>query len=270
MAEAEQIYNRKMIAVCSAKGGIGRTLISVNLAIALNKKNLNVNLLDADFQFGDVSLVMDLQPSYTMKDVCEEFDRVEQGSIDHYITPHSSGVGVLPSPERPEYAELVTNEILLKVSDLLRKQSDYLVVDTGIGIQEQSLDMMEQADQILLVTNLEMTALKSTRLMLETLGKLGLRDKVILVVNRYDMDSLIKAEDIPNMLEQENVIYIPNDFKIASQSLNLGIPFVTSKTKSDLSKAFFKIAENLLSNHKVSSGIDKKKSVVSKLFSSKK
>ncbi|MFD1037353.1 CpaE family protein [Virgibacillus byunsanensis] len=270
MAEIkQQVDNGKTIAVCGAKGGIGRTLISVNLAIALSKKNLNVNLLDADFQFGDVSVAMDLQPSFTMKDVVGELKSIDESSINNYLTAHSSGVSVLPSPERPEFAELVTTDALLQVVDMLRKQSDYLVVDTGMGIQEQTLDVLEQADQILVVTNLEMTALKSTRLMLETLEKLGIREKVILVVNRYDMDSLIKAEDVPDMLGSKDTIFIPNDFKSASQSLNLGIPLVISRSKSNLSKAFFRIAEKLISNHGVSNEVRKSKKR-SKLFSRKK
>lgn len=270
MAEVEHpADNGKVIAVCSAKGGIGRTLISVNLAIALNKNNLNVNLLDADFQFGDVSVAMDLQPTFTIKDVVDEINSIDGSTISNYLTNHSSGVSVLTSPERPEFAELITTDALLKVVDMLRKKSDYLIVDTGIGIQEQTLDIMEQADQIMVVTNLEMTALKSTRLMLETLDKLGVRDKVVLVINRYDMDSLIKAEEVPDMLGHKKTIYIPNDFKTASQSLNLGIPFTMSRGKSNLSKAFFKLAENLISNQDSSNEVNKSKKK-SKLFSRKK
>ncbi|GGM30591.1 hypothetical protein GCM10011351_15930 [Paraliobacillus quinghaiensis] len=251
MVDAEKKLKQKMIAVCSAKGGVGRTLLSVNLAIALNKKNLNVSLLDSNFQFGDVSLVMDLQPSFTIKDVIEELARIDKDSIENYVTSHASGVKVLPAPDKPEYAELITDEASLKVVDLIRQQSDYLVVDTGVGIVDQSLDIIDQADQILIVTNLEMTALKSTRLMLETLEKLGLSDKVVLVVNRYDMESLIKAEDVPDMIGHKKVIYLPNNFKIASQSLNLGVPLVSGQPKSNLSKAIFKMAETLLSDQDV-------------------
>lgn len=261
----------KMVAVCSAKGGVGRTLISVNLAIALNKKNLNISLLDGDFQFGDVSLAMDLQPTFTIKEIIEELGTVESNSINGYLTVHQSGVKVLPSPEKPEYAELVTSDVLLKVVELLRKQSDYLVVDTGIGIQDQTVDVLEQSDTILIVTNLEMTALKSTQLMLETLDKLGLRDKVTLVVNRYDMESLIKAEDVPEMIGHKQVIYLPNNFKIASQSLNLGIPLVVGQSKSNLSKAIFKTAETIISNqqHTIEGSKKKKGSVLGKMFNKK-
>ncbi|RKQ33256.1 AAA family ATPase [Oceanobacillus halophilus] len=258
MAEKEK---GKIIVVCGAKGGIGKTLTSVNLALALNKKNINVNILDADFQFGDVSLALDIQPAFTMRDIMGELSNIDQASMDTYLTEHSSGVHVLPSPERPEYAELITRDALLEVVEMLRNESDFLVVDTGGGIQERTVDLIEQADQILVVTTLEMTSLKSTKLMLETLEKLGLREKIRLVVNRYDMESLIAAEDVPEMLGYENIYYIPNNFQVASQSMNIGIPFVISRSRSNLSKAFFMIAESVLTNKPVSVDVKKKRTI---------
>lgn len=108
--------------------------------------------------------------------------------------------------------------------------------------------------------------------MLETLEKLGLREKVKLVVNRFDMDSLIEAQDVPEMMGHKEAIFLPNDFKISSQSLNLGIPLVISQAKSSLSKAFFKTAENIISNHVALSSTKNKKNSLfnTKLFSKNK
>ncbi|MRH44319.1 AAA family ATPase [Aquibacillus halophilus] len=269
MSETENTNHLgKVIAVCSAKGGIGRTLISVNLAVALNKKNLNICIVDGDLQFGDISLAMDLQPSFTIKDVVDEIDQLDAGGVGSYLTDHSSGVKVLSAPDRPEYAELVTGNVLAKTVRILQQQFDYVIVDNGIGIQDQTVDLIEHSDQILMVTNLEMTALKNTKLMLETLGQLGIRDKVRLVINRYNMESLIEADEVPKMLGENKGIYIPNNFKLASQSLNLGIPFVISQSKSDLSKAIFKMAEGLTSKDSTFQAT-KKKSILPNIFSSK-
>ncbi|WP_407269470.1 CpaE family protein [Radiobacillus sp. PE A8.2] len=238
----------KVIAVCSAKGGVGRTLISVNLSVALTKKNLNVCLLDGDFQFGDISLAMDLQPTFTIKDVVEEIEGMDDYSLNNFLSTHSSGVNVLAAPDRPEFAELITNEALVRVIEMLRNQFDFVIIDTGTEINGHAVDIIEQADQILAITTLEMTSLKNTRLLLETYEKLGIREKVQLVINRFDMESLIKAEEVPGMFNEVTAIQIPNNFKITSQSLNLGIPFTISQTKSNLSKVLFKMAENMTSN----------------------
>jgi pilus assembly protein CpaE len=260
----------KILTVCSAKGGTGRTLVSVNLAIALNKKNINVSLLDADFQFGDISTVLDLQPTFTIKDVVEEIAGIDGGSIQSYLTKHASGVKVLPAPEKPEYADLISSDIVTEVVNVLADTSDYLIIDNSVGIQGQSIEILEMSDQIVIITTPEMTALRNTKLMLETLDKLGLTEKIILLVNRFDMDGLIKPEDIPGILGREEAThFIPNNPKLASQSLNIGVPFTMSQTKSPLSKSFYKLAESILDNHSVS--VKKKKgSLVSKFLVSKK
>jgi pilus assembly protein CpaE len=235
----------KLIAVCSAKGGIGRTTLTVNLAIALMKKNFIVGILDGDFQFGDVNLAMDLKFSLTIKDVFEEMDSLDVHSLTEYLAVHESGVRVLSAPERPEYADLITNEAANKILDVMLIGNDYVVVDTPVGLNEQSVRFIERADQILVVTNLEMAALKNTKLFLETLDILGLRERTRIIINRANMESVIKATDAARILDVDNPIYIPNDFQICSQSINLGVPFVIKHSKSDVAKGVFKMAELL-------------------------
>lgn len=260
----------ELIAVCSAKGGIGRTILTVNLAVALFKKNISISIVDGDFQFGDIGLAMDLQSTFTIKDVVEEIDRLDEFSLASYLCNHETGVKVLPAPERPEYAEMVTEEILSKVLDLLLVQQDYVVVDTGVGLQEKTLQFIEKADQVLVVTSLEMAALKNTKLMLETLEVLGMREKVRVVVNRATMESVIQASDVPEILGEDDPVYIPNDFQIASQSLNIGIPFVMNQGKTELAKSVFKMAEQLTTRREISIIKAKKPSIISKFLNRKR
>jgi pilus assembly protein CpaE len=263
--------NGEMIAVCSAKGGIGRTILTVNLAVALFKKNISVAVLDGDYQFGDVSLAMDLHAAFTVKEVIEGIDTIDVHSITDYLTTHESGVRVLPAPERPEFADLVTKEAMNKIIDLMLGQHDYIVTDTGAGLSEQSIHLIEKAEKILVVTNLEMTALKNTKLLLETLEVLGLRTKVRVVINRANMESVIKAEDAAKILGEENPIYIPNDFQICSQSLNIGVPFVLSQGKTEVAKGVFKMAEIVTSNRDLPTIHSKSnRSIMPKWFSKKR
>jgi pilus assembly protein CpaE len=252
MQTAQQHMNSqhgKLIAVCSAKGGIGRTTLTVNLAVALIKKNFSVAIMDGDFQFGDVNLAMDLKFSLTIKEVLEGIGSIDVASLANYLAVHESGVRVLSAPERPEYADLVTNEAADKILDVLLSGHDYVVVDTPVGLDEQSLRFIEKADQILVITNLEMASLKNTKLFLDTLDILGQREKVRIIINRANMESVIKATDAAKILAVEKPIYIPNDFQICSQSINLGIPFVIKHSKSEVAKAVFKMAELLSSEH---------------------
>ncbi|HYK74988.1 MAG TPA: AAA family ATPase [Pseudoneobacillus sp.] len=211
----------EMIVVCSAKGGIGRTILTVNIAAALYKKNISVGVVDGDFQFGDVSLALDLQSTFTMKEVIEGIETLDEYSLPGYLCRHESGVKVLPAPERPEYADLMSKENVNKVIDHMLQLFDYTLVDTGVGFNEHTLNFVEKADQILLVTNLEMATLKNTKLMLETFEILGLKGKIRIVINRATMESVIQATDAAQILGDENPFYIPNDFQICSQSLNI-------------------------------------------------
>lgn len=260
----------EMIAVCSAKGGVGRTLLTVNLAVALCKKNIQISVVDGDFQFGDVSLAMDLHATFTIKDVVEEMDRLDEYSLASYLSNHESGVKVLAAPDRPEFADLVTDQVLRQVMDLMLLNHDYVVVDTGVGLQERTLGIIEKADQILVVTNLEMATLKNTKLMLETLDMLGLREKTRIIINRSTMESVIQATDVPDILGEEEPIFIPNDFTIASQSLNIGIPFVINQAKTELAKSIYKLAEQLSTRREITLIKPKAPSFFSKLFSKKR
>lgn len=256
----------EMIVVCSAKGGIGRTVMTVNLAVALTKKNIQISLLDGNFQFGDIALALDLHPTFSIKDVAEGIETMDRYTLASFLIHHSSGVKVLAAPERPEFADLITPAVIDRVCDLLLSHHDYLLVDTGVGLQERTLQFIEKADQIFVLTTLEMTAIKSTKLMLETLDLLGYRDKVQLVINRATMESVIKATDVPEILGVETNIYIPNDFQLVAQSLNIGIPFVSNQAKTDIAKAVFKTAEQLISRREISLFPAKQGSFIQQLF----
>lgn len=261
----------KLIAVCSAKGGIGRTTLTVNLAVALLKKNFSVGILDGDFQFGDVNLAMDLKFSLTIKDVVEEIESLDEHSLANYLAVHESGVKVLSAPDRPEFADLITSEAVNKIINLMLTQHDYVVVDTSVGLNDQTIRIIEQADQILVVTNLEMAALKNTKLLLETFDLLELRSKIRVIINRSNMESVINATDAAKILAEESPINIPNDFQICSQSINLGVPLVIKHGKSEVAKGVFKMAE-LLSRENVLTTQNAKKhqSAFSKWFSKKR
>jgi pilus assembly protein CpaE len=159
---------------------------------------------------------------------------------------------VLAAPERPEHADLVLPNGLDKVCDMLLSQHDYVIVDTPAGFSDKTLQIIEKADSVFMVTTLEIAAIKSTKLMLETLVLLGLREKVRVVVNRSTMDSMVKASDIPDFLGEDMPFYVPNDYDVVSQSLNNGIPFVLKNGKSEVSKEVCKIAEQLISRRQIS------------------
>ncbi|WEG13581.1 P-loop NTPase [Pullulanibacillus sp. KACC 23026] len=235
----------ELIVVCGAKGGIGKTLISINLAIALQKNRKQVALWDGDFQFGDVDISLNLQPTFTMEEVIESMDSLDQYSLESLMTVHESGVAVLPAPRRPEFADLVTPAILTKTLNLLLERYERVVVDTGAGITEQSLSLLEQADQILLVTTSGLSPVKHTKSILEIFDALELRERVRVVINRSTMESMAPIEKILETLQIDTAYTVPNNFSVAHASLDEGRPLTLYKSKSDVARAIFKMAETM-------------------------
>ncbi|GGG00535.1 AAA family ATPase [Paenibacillus abyssi] len=256
----------EMIAVCSAKGGSGRTVLAVNLAVALSKSNHQICIIDGDFQFGDVSMAMNLRPVFSVKDVViESMDKLTLAS---FLTPHASGVKVLAAPDRPEYAELITPMVIERACNSLFTGHDYLIADTGVGLQESTVAFMEKADQVFLLTTLEMASIRHTKQMLETLELLGLRYKIQVIINRSTAESVIRAADVPDMLGEASPIYIPNDLQVVSESLDSGIPFVWNQGKTEIAKVIFKMAEQLITRRDIEMDKPKAPSILNKLIHS--
>lgn len=219
----------EIIVFISGKGGVGKTVISINMAVALNNKGFSTCILDGSFQFGDVNLAFDIRPRLTISDMVKEGVSLENIKISDYLHVHDSGVKILAAPSKPEYADLVTTAVMPTVCEKILEQHDYLIVDLSSGLSDHNLGFLEMADRVFLVTDLEMAALKNTKTMLRTLKMLDVEKKIKVIVNRSDMEGLIKVNDVQDMLEADEVFTISNNFKIVSKSFNIGIPFVISK-----------------------------------------
>ncbi|MGP4105692.1 AAA family ATPase [Virgibacillus sp. L01] len=233
---------RQVVAVCSATGGQGRTIITANLAAFLSARGSNVSVIDGDLQFGDLAMALDLDPILTIKEIAERDD--SENSVNYYST-HSSGIDLIAAPKRPEYADMIDNEQISAVIDALHAVSEILFVETQTGLTDQTLQVVEKADQILVTATPGMASLKNARLMIETLDALGLKDRVRLIVNQSTAPSVMKRESIPELAKIADVFYLPYDLKHVSHSLDIGVPIVQSQPKLEFSKGIERLAKKL-------------------------
>jgi len=232
----------RMIVFASAKGGVGKTVISVNLAVALAKNGFSTCILDGDFQFGDVNLALDIQPKLTISDIAQDIKSLSGNMLPNFLNNHESGLKVLSAPLKPEYADLITPKVIDTVCKEILNQNDFLIVDLCSGLTENNINFMELCDSIFIVTNLEMAALKNTKAMIKTMKALNMEDKIRVVVNRGDMDSVIKFKDVKDILGRDDLIFISDNFKVVSKSFNIGIPFVMSKPREKISSEIIELA----------------------------
>ncbi|HSO29294.1 MAG TPA: response regulator, partial [Candidatus Sulfomarinibacteraceae bacterium] len=192
-----------IVAVYSPKGGVGRTTIAVNLAVAAASiGGKRVALMDASFQFGDVGVLLNLNPkNKSIVDLVPELEVGETDSLDNFLISHSSGVRVLLGPPSPEQAELVTANHAKRVLDRLRADHDLVVVDCPSSFNDTNLAILDAADLILTVLSLEITSIKNMRLFIEVADQLGYgAGKLRLVLNRADSTLGIRVADVEHSI----------------------------------------------------------------------
>lgn len=246
-ATATDIEDHQVIAIFSPKGGAGRTTIATNLALALkNETEGRVCLVDANLQFGDVGVLLNLNPKNR-----SVLDAVEGGEpdgdiIDSVIVDHSTGIRVLLAPPSPEGADLVTAAYLRKIIDHLRVTHDFVVVDLPSALNDHSLAVMDAADTIVVLSALEITTIKNVRLFLEVADQLEYdRGKIRLVINRADSAQGIRIGDVEASIRRPIDGSIVSDGRLAVLAVNRGVPFVVSHPEGSLSKDISKLARTL-------------------------
>ncbi len=245
--DAADLGEHQVIGVFSPKGGAGRTTIATNLALALQREtNGRVCLVDANLQFGDVGVLLNLNPKTRSM-----LDAVDGGEPDRDITnsvviDHSTGIRVLLAPPSPEGADLVTPAYLRRMVDFLRESHDFVVVDLPSALNDHSLAIMDAADQIVVLTALEITTIKNVRLFLEVADQLEYdRSKIRLVVNRSDSAQGIRIADVEASIRRSIDGTIVSDGRLAVLAVNRGVPFVVSHPDGALSRDVTKLARTL-------------------------
>jgi len=243
-----QTETGKIVSFFSPKGGVGRTTIATNLAVALHQTTEKpVVLVDGSLPFGDIAVILNMSPkAKTIADLIGSFELADADVIDSILVPHSTGIKVLLAPPTPESTELITGAHMKHVLELLRQRYAYVVVDTWPSFQEQVITMLDVSDVILTLMTLEITSLKNVRVFMEIAEKLGYaNEKVQLVANRNDSSGGIKASDVEASLGRKIPHTIVSDGRTLVLAVNRGVPFVISHRDSQVSKDIFTLAAKI-------------------------
>lgn len=242
-----KIKTGKIIALYSPKGGVGVTTIATNLAIALREETRGrVALVDLSLQFGDVGVLLNLPTSRTIADVVEAKHDPDEDLLNGVLASHSSGIKVLVAPPRPEMAELVTPDHVRKILALLQKMFDYVIVDTGKGINDPLLAVFDSAEQIILLSTADISALKDAKLFFEVTQQLEYpTTKTMLILNRYDGKSGINARDVEGNIKHPVTGVIARDDKATALALTRGIPVIMTQRGIALSQSLYALARML-------------------------
>ena len=240
-----------VVAIFSPKGGVGRTTVAVNMAVAAaTELGKRVVVVDGSFQFGDVGVLLNLNPKN--KSIADLVPELEQSghdieSMDTFVINHSAGIRVLLAPPSPEMAELITPVGVRRVIEALRKTHDLVVVDCTSYFNETTIAILDSADTILTMLSLEITSIKNMRLFLEVAEQLGYEGgKVRLVLNRADSALGIRVADVEQSIGRKVDETIVSDGRSVVYALNRGVPFFLSNREAQVSQDILRLAKSVV------------------------
>ncbi len=212
----------RIVAVFSAKGGVGRTTLAVNMgAIAAASKSVVV--VDADMPFCDVAVMLGVEPRNGLADLTGADLDIER--LTNALALHGSGMKVLPGPPDPARADAITAPTVVKVMELLRTIADVTIIDTTCAFDDATLAILEAADDILLVCTPDLAAVKNTKIAQATFKMLGIpEDRVHLVLNHASNKASLGVAEIESQLGPAEAV-IPEDeqFGRAGAAGELGV-----------------------------------------------
>ncbi|MBN1995592.1 MAG: response regulator [Anaerolineae bacterium] len=212
---AQSEASTPVIAVFSPKGGIGVSAIAANLAVALQQMQGDVVLMDGDLQFGDISVHLNVRPTRTISDIVHDGE-LDIELLSEVVLPHHSGLKLLLAPPEPQLADTILPDMLPEVVKGLKNLFKAVVVDTCSQLTDITVNILEKADYILVITSPELPAIKSVKLFLELAGRLEFApNRLSVVINRAQIPGGVRPDQIGKVLKLSQQPYlVPYDPRI--------------------------------------------------------
>jgi pilus assembly protein CpaE len=231
----------------SSKGGTGKSFIATNLAIDLyNQTKKRVVLVDLNYQSGDVALILDIIPKHTFFDITSILNQLDAEMLSSYLTPHSSGIKILPAPVNPTQSESISTKATLKILDTLSKICDYMVIDSPANFSENTLAILDKIDYLCMVASMDVLSIKNLKVSLEVVEQLNFPyEKILLIINRANTKVGITTDEIEATLTRKIDIAIPSD-RLVPLTINQGNPIINTHPKSAVSKSINKLTKHII------------------------
>ncbi|MDQ6674210.1 MAG: response regulator [Chloroflexota bacterium] len=237
----------KRVAVFGAKGGVGRTLVAVSLALAMRQLTKeSVVLMDADFLFGDADLHLNLTTERSIIDLLPHIEALDSKLVDQVVGKHSSGVHLLSRPPRPEQADAIKDGDMRTLVSSLGMLYEWVVLDTPPSYDDRMLAVLDLADVYVVVLAPHLGALRNTRHFLEIAKQLGYaEDRMCFVLNRANTATDLALNNVASVVGTRRIFQLPSAGAQPTQAINRGRGFLEEQPRSPLAKALHALAEHV-------------------------
>ena len=227
----------RIVTVASPKGGVGKTTVATNLAVGLAKRYpQQIVLVDLDIHFGDCASALNLEPEFSLPDTIQGAMTQDMLTLKSLLTRHETGLYVVPGSDSPVAADTVTPKDISNLLTMLAKEFQYVVVDTAPGLSEHTLAVLDKANEIVLVTSLDVPGVRGLRKELETLDDLDmLLEARHVVVNFFETSRGLTIKDVQSTIGEE-VDIVLNQSPLLPKSTNQGMPLLQVNGRDPITK----------------------------------
>ncbi|MEK6574565.1 MAG: AAA family ATPase [Chloroflexota bacterium] len=237
----------QVISVYGPRGGAGCSTVATNLAVALREEtDGRVLLLEGKLLFGHLGLMLNIRASNSIADLVPHMHALEESMVRDVVADHSTGIQVLLSPANAEVAQGIRPETLYNIIHGLRPLYDFIVIDAGSYLSDNTVTLLDSAERVLLIATPDLAALHDASRFIQLSRSLAYpAGKVSFVLNRAGLPGGVRTRDIESALHHEVFAEIPDDGPNALRSLNRGIPVLLKYPRSPVSRAIQRLAKTL-------------------------
>jgi pilus assembly protein CpaE len=243
---AEHTGSARFVSVWAPKGGVGKTTIALNFAVAAGQLGRRTVLIDGSLQFGDLRALLKV-PGDAPSILDLPTDRIQESDLSDVLWRDPSGIDILLAPPRIEMAEMLTVRDIDKILSLLRRVYEVIVVDLPSALNDVTLSFLDVSDTIIEIVTFDSTTIHNTLAMADTFRSIGYpASKVRYLVNRADSSGGISPEDLTRVLGRVPEHSVVSDGLLVIQSNNEGVPFVLASPAAPVSQDVTRVATSVL------------------------